>query len=134
ISNLTALGTSGTTITVTGSGALQVATSFTGGNSITNPVSVDAGQTFGLDTNGFDVDSTGSLAFNGASLQKLGTGTLSIQSSLSSTGSVTVSAGTLDLSTLTELGDTIGDLSSASTGTLVLGSKALQFGASGATT
>lgn len=112
-----ALGDSAANLNVTGSSTLQLAATIA---STSRNIPITAGQTFTIDTNGFDLTQTGVISGSTGILAKTGLGTLYLQGTNTYGGGTTLNQGTLNVNADVGLGQSGTDLS-------VSGSSTLQF-------
>jgi filamentous hemagglutinin family protein len=109
----------GTTGTLTfGGGTLQYSASNV--TDYSSRFSTAAGQAFNIDTNGQNVSYASGLTSSGGTLNKFGTGMLTLSGPSSYTGATDISAGILKVSNASALGSTAGGTTVASGATLWL--------------
>jgi autotransporter-associated beta strand protein len=101
-----------------GGGTLQYSSSNT--TDYSARFSSAANQAYNIDTNGQNVTFASDLTSSGGTLSKAGSGTLTLSGNNTYSGTTTVSAGTLAITSATGLGDTAGGTTVASGATLDL--------------
>jgi len=144
-----ALGMGGTALNVTGSATLQLAAAV---GAMARAMPISSGQTFTIDTNGFNLSNSGIVSGPSGALLKTGAGTLTLTGASSYGGGTTISNGTVSVSGAGSLSSggsvsltsassvfdisgssgsqTIGDLTGVLNSTVALGSRTLIFGTS----
>lgn len=116
INSNSAIGALGVGISVTGNSTLQAASNLT----LARAISITAGQTLTIDTNGNSISNSGNISGSSGSLTKMGSGTLTLTGTNGYGGGTTLTGGTININSDNAIGVAGGSITVTGAGLLSL--------------